>query len=422
MTNSTSSNTQVQLDTIQAYLRAHKLDGWLLYDFRGTNPIALYVAGLQRSGTRRWFLWIPQSGRPVWLIHAIEGNNFVDVSPQVDGEKRSYVSWQELSSALAQLVGARPNAPLRVAMEYSPDCAIPYVSKVDAGTLELVRAATGAEVVSSADLVQLVQAVLTSAQLASHRRAVAHCMGAKESAIDFIRAAFADDRPITEYDVQQHIMDHYTRVGLDTTYSPAVAVNAFAADPHYHPSAARHNPICRGDMLLLDIFERETGDPLNCLADITWTFFCGTTTPPKVAQVFNVVAAARDAAVSFIQQRLDTGQPVYGYEVDEHSRNVIKEAGYGQYIMHRTGHSLGTSVHHNGVNIDNLETQDRRSLIPGVLFTIEPGIYMPHFNFDDGPTPKGLGIRSEINCYMHADRVEVTTLPLQTEVEAILDS
>ncbi|MEZ4706161.1 MAG: M24 family metallopeptidase [Caldilineaceae bacterium] len=420
MTNTTSSQTQVNLDTIQTYLREHDLDGWLLYDFRGVNPIALHVAGLHSSGTRRWFLWIPPTGRPTWLIHAIEGNNFVDVSPQVDGEKRRYVSWQELSGALAQLVGAQPGQPLRFAMEYSPDCAIPYVSKVDAGTLELVRAATGAEIVSSADLVQLVQAVLTPAQLASHRRAAAHCMGAKESAIDFIRAALTADRPITEYDVQQHLMDYYVRVGLDTTYSPAVAINASAADPHYHPSAARHNPIRRGDMLLLDIFERESGDPLNCLADITWTFFCGPQTPPKVTQVFNVVAAARDAAVGFIQQRLDAGQPVHGYEVDEHSRGVIKEAGYGQYIMHRTGHSLGTAVHHNGVNIDNLETQDRRSLIPGVLFTIEPGIYLPQFNFDDGPAAKGLGIRSEINCTMHADRVEVTTLPLQTAVEAIL--
>lgn len=244
-----ASTPQVNLSTIQSYLREQALDGWLLYDFRGTNPIALHVAGLRSSGTRRWFLWVPQSGRPIWLIHAIEGNSFVDVAPEVDGEKRRYVSWQELSSAIAALVGAQPGTQLRIAMEYSPQCAIPYVSKVDAGTLELVRAATGAEIVSSADLVQLVQAVLTPAQLESHRRAVAHCMGAKNEALHFIRTALREERLITEYDVQQQMMAYYQRVGLDTVYSPAVAVNAFAADPHYHPSAARHNPIRRGDML-----------------------------------------------------------------------------------------------------------------------------------------------------------------------------
>jgi Xaa-Pro dipeptidase len=201
---------------------------------------------------------------------------------------------------------------------------------------------------------------------------------------------------------------------------PIVAVNANAADPHYHPSANRHSPIREGDMVLIDLWSRETEDPRSCFADITWTAYAGREVPAKVQEIFEIVAAARDAAVRFVQSQLDAGRTVYGYEVDDVARNLIRDAGYGDYFIHRTGHSLGITEHYLGVNIDNLETQDRRALLPGVMFTIEPGIYLPALNFDDSERPKGLGIRSEINCYMHEDRVEVTTLPTQTEVRPLL--
>ena len=410
----------MKLRDIQAYLQEEALDGWLLYSFWQQNPIAISVAGLQSGGSRRWFLWIPAHGRPAWLIHAIESNAFVDVDPELQGEMIRYVSWQDLAAMLPRLIGVQPGRQLKIAMEYSPENAIPYVSRVDAGTLELVTKCTGAEVVSSADLVQLVEAVLTPEQLGSHRRAAALCLAAKDAAFDFIAQNLRDGQPITEYQAQQYITDFFVENGMVGPLTSLVSVNGNAADPHYMSSEKRHSPIQVGDMILIDLWSREIGDPDNVFADLTWTAFAGTSTPPKVTEVFNVVAAARDRAVEFIQTRLDAGEPVYGYEVDDASRQVIIDAGYGDFIMHRTGHSLGPTGHYIGVNIDNLESQDRRQLIPGVMFTIEPGIYMADFNFDGSPTPKGLGIRSEINCYMHADRVEMTTLPLQNEVRALL--
>lgn len=412
--------SHINLDDIQHHLQTYDLDGWLLYDFRGQNPIALHVAGLSSGGSRRWFLWIPRTGEPHWLIHAIEAATFTHIPSALRGETTYYVSWRELEDALTHMVTGTRDGSLRIAMEYSPDCAVPYVSKVDAGTKELVERATGATIVSSADLVQHVQAVLTPVQLTSHRRAAAACLAAKDAAFDFIRTELAAGRPLTEYDVQQQIMEHLSVSGMRLEHAPIVSVNRFAAIPHYAPDAERHNPIREGDMVLMDIFGRSADSPSDCVADITWTAYCGRQTPDAVRIVFDAVAAGRDAAVEFMQKRLSAGEPVHGYEVDEVCRTTIEQAGYGNFILHRTGHSLGTAVHFNGVNIDNLETQDRRRLIPGVMFTIEPGIYMPDFNFDGGPHAKGLGIRSEINCYVHEDRVEVTTLPLQTEVPALL--
>ena len=410
----------MKLIKIQSYLNEQGLDGWLLYSFWQQNPIALSVAGLQSGGSRRWFLWIPAQGRPAWLVHAIETNAFLDVNAELQGEIICYVSWQELSARLHSLLNGKTGRKPKIAMEYSPDNAIPYVSRVDAGTMELVVKSTGAKIVSSADLVQLVEAVLTPAQLASHRRAAAVCLAAKDAAFEFISQRLRAGEPITEFQAQQFITDYFVEKGMVGPLTSLVSVNGNAADPHYISSAKRHSPIRAGDVILIDLWSRETGDPDNVFADCTWTAFAGESTPPSVTEVFSVVAAARDRAVEFIQARLDAGEPVYGYEVDDASRQVIADAGYGETVLHRTGHSLGPTGHYIGVNIDNLETQDRRQLIPGVMFTVEPGIYMPNFNFDDSAKPKGLGIRSEINCYMHADRVEVTTLPLQTEVKPLL--
>ena len=388
--------------------------GWLLYDFRGQNPIAASVAGLENTGTRRWFLWIPAEGEPQWLVHAIEQAAFSTVSPKLAGPIHLYVGWQEIEEKLRHILPHGPDS--RIAMEYSPNCAIPYVSKVDAGTLELVRAASDATVVSSADLVQLVQAVLSAEQIESHRRAAAHMLAAKDAAFAFVDAALRAGQAITEYGVQQLIVDRFRDADLEWDHDPIVAVNCNAALPHYAPSARQHSPIRRGDALLIDLWAREQNCPDDCYADITWTAYCGQEPPPAVTRVFEVVAQARDTAVAAIRQGLDSGQTVHGYQIDDAARRVINEAGLGHGILHRTGHSLGPTAHWNGVNIDNVETQDRRSLIPGVMFTIEPGIYLPQLDFDGNGQPKGLGIRSEVNCIVHDDGLELTTLPLQQEL------
>jgi len=304
----------------------------------------------------------------------------------------------------------------RIAMEYSPQNAIPYVSLIDAGTKELVERVTGAEIVSSADLVQIAQAVLDAAQIASHRRAAAVCLAAKDAAFDFIRAKLAAGETTTEYAVQQFIVDFFVARKMDYDHPAIVAVNAHAADPHYAPTPESHAPIRPGDMVLIDLWARETNTPHDCFADLTWTAFCGAEAPTTAREVFAVVAAGRDAAVRLIQERLSNGATVHGYVVDDACRNAIAAAGYGDAFFHRTGHSLGVKVHYNGVNIDNYETQDRRSLMPGVLFTVEPGVYLPTCDFDGSGRNLGLGIRSEINCLATATGLEVTTLPLQTEI------
>ncbi|MEX1018869.1 MAG: M24 family metallopeptidase [Litorilinea sp.] len=407
------------LDAIQSYLREHDLDGWLLYNFRELNPIAIAVAGLPHGGSRRWFLWIPAHGEPHWLIQAIEGAMFQDLPAHLQGPQTRYVSWRDVEEMLPALLGKSQGARLRIAMEYSPQNAVPFVSRLDAGAKEWIERITGAEIVTSADLAQLALAVLTPDQLASHRRAAAVVLEIMDAAFGYLATELRAQRVITERQVQEFISGRLAQANMEPMEA-IVAVNANAADPHYHPTAQRFAPIRRGDVVLIDLWSREQNRPDDCFADITWTAYCGTETPPAVRQVFDVVAGARDAAVAFIQSRLDAGAGVYGYEVDDVSRDVITRAGYGPQFIHRTGHSLGPTGHYLGVNLDNLETQDRRALLPGLMFTVEPGIYLPELDFDGSGTAKGLGIRSEVNCVMHADRVEVTTLPYQREVRALL--
>ena len=407
----------MKLQTIRNYLHQHNIAGWLLYDFRGQNPIAASVAGLESTGTRRWFLWIPADGEPQWLVHAIEQAAFSAVAPDLAGPQHFYVGWQELEQTLRAIL---PQDSLsQIAMEYSPHGAIPYVSNVDAGTMEMVRANTGATVVSSADLVQLVQAVLTSRQMETHRRAAAHMLAAKDAAFAFVAQALRQQQEITEYDVQQLLVQKFRAADLTWDHDPIVAVNGNAALPHYAPSAQQHSPIRRGDVLLIDLWAKEKNNLDDCYADITWTAYCGAEPPPTASRVFAVVAQARDTAITFISQAFEAGKTIHGYQVDDSVSAAITDAGFGEGILHRTGHSLGPNTHWNGVNIDNVETQDRRSLIPGVMFTIEPGIYLPNVDFDNSGQTKGLGIRSEVNCIVHDGRLEVTTLPFQTELIAL---
>jgi len=407
------------LSLIQAYLQKEAVDGWLLYGFRDQNPIALSVAGLLSAGSRRWFLWIPKVGRPEWIVQVIERTTFLDLPPELDGEVHLYITWQEMAALLTKVVQVAGQPAKRILMEYSPKNAVPYVSRVDAGMMEVVVEATGAEILSSADAVQLAVARMDEEQLAGHRQAVAVCLAAKDHAYAWIAQKLRNQERVTEYEAQQEVMAYFDAHGVEPLPC-IVAINGNAADPHYFPSAKRHSQISVGDVVLIDLWSRPKGYVDSSMADLTWTAYCGAKVPEKVTEIFEIVRAGRDRAVQFAQERMTAGQPVHGYEVDDACRTVIEKAGYARGILHRTGHSLGPTGHWIGVNIDNVETQDRRTLIPGVMFTIEPGIYLPDFNFDESATPKGLGIRSEINCYVHEDHVEVTTLPLQTTVKALL--
>lgn len=366
---------------IQRTLRADGLDGWLLYDFHGSNPIAAGLAGLAGGGnmtTRRWYYLIPAAGEPRGVVHAIERHN-LDALP---GEKFVYAGREQLDAALTRLLTGLS----RVAMEYSPDCAIPYLSRVDAGTAEAVRR-RGVEIVSSGDLVQRFEAVWSADQLASHRAASDALYRIKDRAFEAASAAGRARTPLTEYDLQQRMVAWFAEEGLVSDSPPVVAVGAHAGNPHYLPTADRCQPIVADEVLLLDLWGKLTV-PGAVFADITWVGVTGPTVPEAVARAFRAAADARDAAVALVEDAARAGRDLRGWEVDRAARAVLERAGYGDRILHRTGHSLGQSVHGNGVHLDDFETHDDRRLLPGTGFTIEPGLYFDTF-----------GVRTEINMF-----------------------
>jgi Xaa-Pro aminopeptidase len=374
---------------IQSTLKSLELDGWLLYDFHGINPIARRVIGLgdDRFATRRWFGLIPASGDPVFLHHAIEAHLFAGLP----GRRLPFVGYRELQEKLREtLRGTR-----RVAMEYVPGGAIPYVSRVDAGTVEMVRAA-GAQVVSSADLVQTFEARWSAEALESHRRAARGLKEVLQATFDHVTRAVRAKESISEYSVQQFMGGQFRSRRL--IYDPPiVAVNANSGNPHYEVRPEGSSPIKRNDLLLLDLWCRE--EPAGSIwADITWMAYLGKEVPARQREIWDIVAGARDAAVSFLKEGTSLGKRIRGADVDEVTRNYVRERGYAERFIHRTGHSIGLEVHGNGCNIDSLETIDDRQLIPRTGFSIEPGIYLEDF-----------GVRSEIDVYMDDRGVEVTT-------------
>lgn len=376
-----------------------QLDGWLMCDFRGSNPIARSVTGIDDPGiTRRWFCYVPSEGPPIWLVHRIEVSHFENVV----GEVRTFTDWDELHRELGEILADSG----RVAMEYSPFAAIPYVSRVDAGTVELIRS-LGVEVASSADLVQLSEARWTADQFAGHQKSAHLILEIKDEAFEWLGVQLRNRVPVTEYDVQRLIMDRFDAEDLIPGHPPIVAVNAKASDPHYYPTADQHQPIQPGDCVLIDLWAKQKA-PDAVYADTTWVAYAGDDPPQRYLDVFEIVREARDLAVTFIRESFAVGEAVYGYAVDDLVRSYITQRGYGEFFIHRTGHSLGTEIHGNSVNIDNLETRDERALIPGISFSIEPGIYLPSF-----------GVRSEINVFIKdltPEGVIVTTLPAQEEV------
>ena len=385
-----SISMSLDIGAVQAALREDGLDAWLLYDFRGVNPIAVRLAGLEGSGkmaTRRWYYFIPRQGTPLKLVHAIERHN-LDALP---GETVVYAGRDALEAGLKTLVAGHH----RVAMEYSAGCAIPYVARVDAGTIDLIRT-LGVEVVSSGDLIQRFEAVWSDAALASHRDASVRLYRIKDRAFAFVSEALAAGRTLTELDVQAEMVKAFADEGLVSDSPPVVAAQENAANPHYLPTAAAHRPINRDEVLLLDLWGKRT-TPGAVFADITWMGFTGPTIPTRVQQAWDVLARARDAAIAAALDGIAAGRDVRGWQVDRAAREVLVGAGYGAQILHRTGHSLGTEVHGNGVHMDDYETHDDRRLIPGTGFTIEPGLYFEDF-----------GLRTEVNVTVGADTAAVT--------------
>ncbi len=384
---------------IQKELAAAGVDGWLLYDFRNRDAIAYHVLGLDfgKFTTRRWFYWIPTHGDPVKLVSKVEAGK-LDALP---GAKREYLSWRELHASLKQLLGPAR----RVAMQYSPQANIPYVSIVDGGTVDLVRS-LGYEIVSSAGLVQTFQAVLDDAGYRSHVEAGERVQRIKDEAFAKIGSELRARRTFTQYDVQQFIARRFEEDGLDCMKEyPIVGTNEQPADPHFEPTPANARPIKRGDTVLIDLWAK-LAQPGAIFYDITWCGFVGKEPPAKYVQIFNVVRDGRDAALALIRERFESGKPLHGWEVDDACRAVVEKAGYGPYFIHRTGHSIGEEVHGNGVNIDNLETRDERLLVPGVCFSIEPGIYLA----DE------MAARSEINVFITPSaKVEVAG-PMQRDL------
>jgi len=373
----------MDLSAIQSALRAKGVDGWLFVDVFHRDPMAYRILGLDPKSltTRRWFYWVPAQGEPVKLNHKVEPTKL----ERLPGRQEHYLAWRELHEKLQSVLGKNG----KIAMQYSPMNQIPLVSVVDAGTVELVRS-FGHEVVTSADLIQTFEAVADEAGLQSHVWAGERVQRIKDEVFAKLDRALQFGDRLTEYEVMRFILQRFEEEGLTADDEiPIVGFNDHPADPHFEPKKEGSYALHTGDTILVDLWARRK-EPVGYYYDITWCAFAGKQPPPLYVEIFRVVCEARDAAVSFIQKQLGDGRALHGWEIDEVCRRVVVQAGYGEHFVHRTGHSIGTHVHGNGVNIDNLETRDDRLIVPGVCFSIEPGIYL-----------KGqMAVRTEVDVYV----------------------
>src|SRR5580704_4729212 len=378
----------MDLPAIQAALRERNIDAWLFYDHHHRDPIAYRVLGLPTGQmvTRRWFYLIPASGDPIKLVHKIEPGH-LDTLP---GSKHRYSGWQELFDQVKVILSNHRD----IAMQYSPNNLVFTVSLVDGGTIDLIRG-LGKNVVSSCDLVALFEASLTDEQMKSH-------LAARDAIDPITAAAFqeigrrARNGGTNEHEIQQWIVEAFGRENLVADDLPVVAVNENSSNPHYSPQAGSSKPIREGDFVLLDIWAKKN-TPGAVYYDITWTGFVGKTPSDRMREIFKTVSQARDVGVKTEQTAVSAGNPIAGWEVDRAVRNYIKSAGFEQYFIHRTGHSIGSDVHANGANMDDLEIHDERRILPNSCFSIEPGIYLPEF-----------GVRSEVNMLIRPPAAEVT--------------
>jgi Xaa-Pro dipeptidase len=378
----------MNLPAIQSALRERNIDAWLFYDHHHRDPIAYRVLGLPSSlmVTRRWFYLIPAQGEPSKLVHKIEAGH-LDSLP---GAKSVYSGWQELFAQLKTFLGKHKT----IAMQYSPNNLVFTVSLVDAGTIELIRG-MGKTVVSAADLIAQFESTWTDEQIQTH-------FAARDAVDSVTAAAFPEigrrvrNGGTTEHAMQQWFMEAFRRENLVTDDPPVVAVNANSGNPHYEPHAEGSAPIREGDFVLLDVWAKKN-TPGAVYYDITWTGYIGEAPSDKQREIFQIVRDARDVGVKTVLDAIAAGQHIAGWQVDRATRDHIQKSGYGDYFIHRTGHSIGTDVHSNGANMDDLEIHDERQILPNSCFSIEPGIYLPDF-----------GVRSEVNVLVRSNRAEVT--------------
>ncbi|MEX2178412.1 MAG: M24 family metallopeptidase [Gemmatimonadaceae bacterium] len=385
------------LPAIQAALREQHLDGWLLFDFHGLNPVATGLLGMEGLLSRRIFALVPREGAPIAISHAIEQAPWKRWPAEWPRER--YSSWRALEEQLERLVKGKT-----VAMEYSAGDAVPYLDRVPAGVLEMVRAA-GATVVSSGELVTRFYASWSPAHVESHRRAASAIAAIAHDALALAGTRAGEGSPMPEHELQRWILDRFADQQLFCDHGPIVAAGANAANPHYEPSASTPRPIARGDILLIDLWAREQ-QPGAVYADQTWMASLGAPSA-RALDVWTAVRDARDAAIALVQRRVGEGAALRGAEVDDAARGVIVARGFGEYFTHRTGHSIDPrDLHGSGPHIDNLETREERLLVPGVAFSIEPGIYVSG----------EIGMRSEVNMYLAAGQAVVTPTEYQRDL------
>ena len=389
------------LNAVQHAINEFGFDGWLLFDFRGSNVLALRILGIdpEHIGSRRFLYYVPKSGSPVKLVHRIESA----VLDHLAGEKIVYLRWQEFEAGIEKMIdGGR-----RIAMEYSPRNGNPYVSRVDAGIVEIVSQ-TGATVVSSGDLIQFFEARWTPEQWQLHRQADRLNQQAFDSAWRFIVEHVRSSGEVRETEVQSFMMDFFHSNNMTTYHPPIIGANENSGDPHYSPQAGRDKAIRLNDFVLIDSWAKMKA-PQSVYSDLTKVGFVGEAVPKKHAEIFQIVSAARDAGIKCVKDAFAGSEHIFGWQVDEATRKVIEDAGYGEYFVHRTGHNIGQEVHGNGAHIDYLETREDRRILPETCFSIEPGIYLPEF-----------GVRSEIDVFIEADGKVNVTGGLQQEVIPLL--
>ncbi len=395
-------NLVFNLEKIQSAIQDAGFDGWLLYDFRGSNPLSSRVAKIAsgKMGSRRWYYFIPRTGEPTKIVHSIES----DMLDHLPGKKHIYIAWQKREEFLFDAIkDARV-----VAMEYSPRNANPYVSRVDAGTIELITS-QGVTVVSSGDLVQQFEALLTQEQWKSHQEVSILTEHAFHIAWDFMASQIKAHGQVSEAQVLEQLMNYFHSHDLETGHPPMVSLGPHAAIPHYETGIGQETTIRSGSLVLIDLWAKFK-TPGAIYSDLTKMCFIGEEIPQKYVDAFAVITAARDAGVKLIQEACDRKESLPGAQVDRTVRKVIDDAGFGDYFTHRTGHSLGQEIHGNGAHLDDIETTDTRSLLPRTLFTIEPGVYI------EGD----FGCRTEINCYIDEDFVlHITGGTPQTEIRKI---
>jgi Xaa-Pro dipeptidase len=379
----------MRLEQIQEALRAEGVDGWLFFDHHRRDPLAYRVLQFTPGSmvSRRWYYFIPAKGQPTGLVHKIESLTL----QELPGKMSTYAEWGAMVEGIREIMGGAK----KIAMQYSANCAVPYVANVDAGTIELVRG-LGVEIVTSANLIQQFEAIWSAAQLESHLEAGRRIDGVRREAFELIGAKTRAGVRITEWDVKQFILDRYKEQNIFIDHGPDVAVNANASNPHYDPQQDACSEIKRGDMVLIDMWGK-LDQPESIYYDITWVGYCGENPPEKIRKVFEIVTGARDRAIARVKEGVAARQDLRGFEVDDAAREYIRAAGYGEYFFHRTGHSIGEDIHGTGANMDNLETHDERRVIPWTGFSIEPGIYLPEF-----------GIRSEIDMFVDEKSARVT--------------